>query len=129
MSQLLWIALGSAIGGTLRYAFDQVAISLGQGLFPVSTLVINLSGSFLIGFLTACIGGAAVDVRARHFWLTGVCGGYTTFSVFSWQILQLIQNGHATLAGLYAAASVGIGLIAVWVGLSFAQTSAKQEKN
>lgn len=128
---LLWIALGSAIGGTVRFALDQLAFQLGAGAFPVSTFVINLSGSLLIGYLAGlwAEGGAAGPHPHKwHFWMTGVCGGYTTFSAFSLQLLELIESGHAQLAGFYAAASVGIGLIAVWIGISWATGKRQKEE-
>lgn len=120
---LFWVGLGSALGGGLRYLLDQLALQVGTGALPVSTFVINLSGSLLIGFLAGlwASGGAAGPHPCKwHFWMTGFCGGYTTFSAFSWQVLSLIESGHAQLAGLYAAGSVGFGLIAVWAGLSWA---------
>ena len=120
---LLWIALGSALGGSLRYLLDQLAMQAGAASFPVSTFAINLSGSLLIGFLAglwAAGGAAAPHPHKWHFWMTGFCGGYTTFSAFSWQVLSLLERGHAQLAGFYAASSVVFGLIAVWAGLSWA---------
>ena len=129
MNLLIWIALGSALGGTGRYALDLIALSLGQGLFPFSTLLINLIGSLLIGFLAGCRSWQQIEPNRWHFWITGICGGHTTFSAFSLQVLQLIEDGQATPAGVYAAMSVGLGVIGVWVGLSLAQKSAKQEKN
>ncbi|MFO8028086.1 MAG: CrcB family protein [Opitutales bacterium] len=123
MRQLGWIALGSALGGVVRFALDQLGMQIGATIFPVSTLVINLSGSLLIGYLAGLwAGGGAAGPHPYkwHFWMTGVCGGYTTFSAFSWQVLSLIQSGHTQLAGIYAAASVVFGLVAVWVGLSWA---------
>jgi CrcB protein len=130
MMQLFWIALGSALGGVLSFALDRLAMQAGEIVFPVSTFVVNLSGSLLIGYLAGlwAAGGAAGPHPYKwHFWMTGVCGGYTTFSAFSWQVLSMIESGHAQLAGFYAAASVGFGLIAVWVGLSWA-TMKRQER-
>ena len=118
--QLFWIALGSAIGGVLRYALDQLAILAGAGVFPLSTFIINVSGSLLVGYLAGlwANGGAAAPHPYKwHFWMTGICGGFTTFSAFSWQILELIQGGQAQLAGIYAAGSIGLGLIAVSLGM------------
>lgn len=126
--QMLWIALGSALGGTLRYALDQ-AVPAVSG-FPLSTFLINVSGSFVIGYLAGlwAVGGAATPHPYKwHFWMTGVCGGYTTFSAFSWQILELINKGEAQLAGAYAAGSVMAGLCAVAIGLSLARMSGKEE--
>ena len=123
MRQLLWIGLGSGLGGGLRYLLDILVINIGLTAFPVSTLLINLSGSLLIGYLAGlwATGGAVTPHPHKwHFWITGFCGGYTTFSTFSWQILNLVREGEGTLAGAYAAGSVAFGLIAVWLGLSLA---------
>jgi CrcB protein len=123
MRRLVWIGLGSALGGVLRYGLDSLALGLGVGALPLSTFVINLSGSLLIGYLAGlwASGGAATPHPDKwHFWVTGLCGGYTTFSTFSWQVLNLVRGGEGTLAGAYAAASVAIGIFAVWFGLSLA---------
>lgn len=124
MRQLLWIGLGSGLGGGLRYLLDMVALQIGFAAFPVSTFLINLSGSLLIGYLAGlwATGGAVTAHPYKwHFWVTGFCGGYTTFSTFSWQVIELVrQGGEGTLAGAYAAGSIALGLIAVWLGLSIA---------
>ena len=121
MKLLCWIALGSGLGGACRYALDEWVMLLGADAFPLSTLLINISGSLLIGVLAGrwAAGEAADSATLRwHFWITGLCGGYTTFSTLSWQLLEMMQSGHGQAAGMYAAASVGFGLIAVWLGLS-----------
>lgn len=126
MRQLLWIGLGSALGGALRYALDLLAASIGFGALSPSTLVINLTGSLLIGWLAGCwaTGGAIAPHPYKwHFWMTGFCGGYTTFSTFSWQVVDLVNQGQGQLAGFYAAASMGFGLVAAWLGLSLAVRS------
>ncbi len=123
MRQLVWIGLGSALGGMLRYGVDSFALMLGAGALPLSTFLINLSGSLLIGYLAGlwATGGAVTPHPHKwHFWVTGLCGGYTTFSTFSWQILNLVREGEGTLAGAYAAGSIAIGIFAVWFGLSLA---------
>ena len=112
----IWVALGSALGGVLRYGVDQVlALSVA---FPLSTFVANLSGSLLIGYFAGVWSGGRASVAKWHFWITGFCGGYTTFSTFSWQLVELVGEGEGQLAGIYAASSIGLGLVAVWVGLS-----------
>jgi len=123
MKQLFWIGLGSGLGGSLRYLLDMLAAGVGLAAFPVSTFMINLSGSLLIGYLAGlwATGGAVTPHPYKwHFWITGFCGGYTTFSAFSWQVLNLVREGEGTLAGAYAAGSIALGLIAVWFGLSLA---------
>ena len=128
---LLWIALGSALGGSLRYVVNWLALQVSVDAIVFSTLVENLGGSLLIGYLAGLwAGGGAAGLHPHkwHFWITGFCGGYTTFSAFSGQVLSLIENGHANLAGLYAAASVGFGVIAVWAGLSWAAKKWGEDK-
>lgn len=124
MKTLVCIALGSGLGGGLRYGLDFLALSIGMGDgLPFSTFFINLTGSFLIGYLAGlwAMGGQEVPHPQKwHFWVTGFCGGYTTFSAFSWQILELVESGEGTLAGAYAAGSIGLGLVAVAVGMSMA---------
>lgn len=123
MRQLIWIGLGSGLGGGLRYSLDLLALNAGLAAFPIATLFINLSGSLIIGYLAGlwATGGAATPHPHKwHFWITGFCGGYTTFSTFSWQVLDLVRQGEGTLAGAYAAGSLAFGLISVWLGLSLA---------
>lgn len=121
LMQILWIGFGSAMGGSIRYLLDISYLQLGWSDFPVMTLCINTSGSFLLGYLTVLWSGRRykeTNLLTQHFWITGFCGGYTTFSAFSWQVLTLLQDAGGLQAGIYAAASVGFGFLAVWVGLS-----------
>jgi CrcB protein len=115
----LWIALGSALGGVARYAFSSlVANAVGQ-TFPWGTLVVNVSGSFVIGFfatLTGPDGRVLVPGDMRQFVMVGICGGYTTFSSFSWQTLNLTQDGEFARAGLNIVLSVVLCLLSVWIG-------------
>ncbi len=110
----LWVALGSAAGGMARYAVSgAVANRIGE-TFPWGTWVVNLSGSFLIGILAAVL--AAEDAALRSLLMTGICGGYTTFSSFSLQTLNLARNGEWLAAGGNVAGSVVACLVAVWLG-------------
>jgi len=123
MKALLWVGLGSGLGGALRYGTNWAAIELAWTDFPISTLCVNLIGSLLIGFLAGILGSG--DSRPapsykRQFWVTGFCGGYTTFSAFSWEIVELVRGGEGTLAGAYAAGSIFLGLVAVAIGLILA---------
>ena len=123
MRQLLWLGIGSGLGGCLRYLLDLAALNVCLAAFPVSTFLINVSGSLLIGYLAGVwsSGGASSPQSCRwHFWITGFCGGYTTFSTFSWQVLDLVRAGEGTLAGAYAAGSIAFSILAVWFGLSLA---------
>jgi fluoride exporter len=115
----LWIALGGALGSVARAACaDLVGHLLGDS-FPWAILIINVVGSFVIGFfatLTGAGGRFLVAPDARQFVMVGICGGFTTFSSFSWQTLNLLLDGDAVRAGANIAGSLGLCLLAVWLG-------------
>ena len=113
-----WLGLGGAIGTIGRYWLNGV-VSTWFVTFPMGTLVINVTGSFLIAFfgtLTAADGRWLVSSNARIFFMTGICGGYTTFSSFSWQTLNLCRDGEWLHAGLNILGSVALCLFAAWLG-------------
>lgn len=118
-----WIALGSAVGGIARYWCSGIAARLLGETFPWGTLMINVVGSFAIAFfgtLTGPDGRIFVSSTARQFVMVGICGGFTTFSSFSLQSLNLLNDGEWLLAGSYIGASVVLGLLAVWAGYALA---------
>jgi CrcB protein len=117
-----WIAIGSALGGMARYASSRaVALRFGE-TFPWGTLLVNVSGSFVIGFAAALSGPDSrvmISPNARQFIMVGLCGGFTTFSSFSLQTLELIRNrdfgeafGNILLSFAACMAAVAIGYIA-----------------
>jgi fluoride exporter len=114
-----WIAVGSALGGVGRYWFSGfIAERIGES-FPWGTILVNVSGSFVIGFfatLTAPDGRLLVGSTARQFVMVGICGGYTTFSSFSLQTLNLVREGEWLRAGGNIVLSVVLCLAAVWIG-------------
>lgn len=115
-----YIAAGSVIGGLARHllALAQHAL-LGPG-FPWATLTVNVTGSLLIGFyaaITAPDGRLFASSRQRQFVMTGICGGYTTFSGFSLEMLDLLHHGHALAALIYLGSSPIAWLLAAWLGL------------
>lgn len=119
----LAVALGTAIGGVARALVSLVAIELAGSGFPWGTLAANVVGSFVIGFyatLTAPDGRLFVGVRQRHFVMTGICGGFTTFSVFSLETLHLATAGDYRMAALNVVISVVAWLAAVWLGHALA---------
>lgn len=120
MHPYLWIAVGSALGGMARYGCTGVAARLFGEAFPWGTLLINILGSFVIGFfvaLTSPEGGRyIVDPNIRAFVTVGLCGGFTTFSAFSLQTLVLMQEGEWLHAGGYILGSVALCLLFVWLG-------------
>ncbi len=119
------IALGGALGSVLRFFLSGlVAVHWGE-TFPWGTLVINVTGSFAIGFFSTLTGPEGrwfVDTEGRQFFMTGICGGYTTFSSFSLQTLALTRDGEWLRAGGNIAGSVGLCLLAVWLGHLLAAT-------
>jgi fluoride exporter len=113
------VGLGSMIGGTLRAFVSLGSIQLWGTGFPVGTLLVNVVGSFLIGFyaaLTGPDGRVFAAPRQRQFFMAGFCGGLTTFSVFSLETLLLARGGQFARAGLYVGASLVLWLLAVWFG-------------
>ena len=114
-----WIAVGSALGGIARYWCSGVAARLFGETFPWGTLLVNVSGSFIIGFfatLTAPDGRVFAGSTMRQFVMLGLLGGFTTFSSFSLQTLNLAQDGEWLQAGGNIVASVVLCLVAVWLG-------------
>jgi CrcB protein len=115
----LWVMIGSALGGAARYwCSGFIAERIGQ-TFPWGTLLVNVLGSFVIGFfstLTGPDGRLLVSSTARQFVMVGLCGGYTTFSSFSLQTLSLAREGDWLRAGGNVGLSVVTCLIAVWLG-------------
>ena len=119
LTSILAVALGSALGGVCRFVLSVNSVRwLGAG-FPYGTLAINVAGSFLIGLLftaTALDGRWEAPVTTRQFLMSGICGGFTTFSAFSLETLNLARDGYPGRAAAYIALSVVLCLIAVWLG-------------
>jgi CrcB protein len=115
----LLIAVGGALGSTLRYWLSGLIANWVGQTFPWGTLTINVTGSFAIGLfasLTAPDARFYVPGEWRQFFMVGVCGGYTTFSSFSLQTMTLAQDGELARAGLNILLSVGLCLAGVWLG-------------
>ncbi len=112
---ILYVAAGGAIGALLRYCSVQWVMQLHPQQFPSGTLLVNVVGSLIMGLLMAKL--LQHDSQAaRLFFITGVLGGFTTFSAFSWDALQLLQRGAFGSAALYIGGSVFLSLAAVAAG-------------
>jgi fluoride exporter len=125
MENYIWVAIGGALGTAGRYWLSGVVARLIGETFPWGTLLINVTGSFIIGFfaaLTGPDGRVLVGSTARQFVMVGLCGGYTTFSSFSLQTLSLMNDGEWFRAGGNIGLSVALCLIAVWAGAMLAST-------
>ena len=119
MESYLWVAIGSALGGVARYWCSGVAARLFGETFPWGTVVVNIVGSFVIGFfatLTGPDGRVYASSIVRQFVMLGICGGYTTFSSFSLQTLALARDGEWLYAGANVLLSVTLCLFAAWLG-------------
>jgi CrcB protein len=115
----LWVMIGSALGGVARYWCSGFAARHFGETFPWGTLIVNVAGSFIIGFfatLTGPDGRVMAGTEARQFVMVGLCGGYTTFSSFSLQTLELVRDGEMLRAGGNIGLSVVLCLVAVWLG-------------
>src|SRR6266540_6030478 len=115
---MLWyIAVGSAIGGMSRYVIGGLVQRLLDTTFPAGTLLINVTGSFLLGaILRYGVETTTLTPELRAFLTVGFCGGYTTFSTFSYEAVALAEDGQWMHAALYVALSVGLSLVATFVG-------------
>lgn len=120
----LWVALGSALGGAARYWMSGAVASRWGEAFPVGTLAVNIVGSAIIGVIAAAgepEGRLWMSSAARDFVMLGVLGGFTTFSSFSLQTLNLARDGEWLWAGANIVASVVLCLVAVWLGYAAGQ--------
>lgn len=112
------VGLGSALGGMVRYLVGGAIQRLGETTFPLGTLVVNATGSFLIGFiLRFSLDTTAITPDVRAFLTIGFCGGYTTFSTFSWETVRLLEDGDYGRASLYIALSFGLSIGATVLGI------------
>jgi CrcB protein len=123
MPVVVWVALGGAIGASARHVVNVWSGRVFGTEFPVHTMTVNVLGCLLVGCLTGLFGlklHASQEVRA--FLVTGILGGFTTFSAFSIDIALLVQRKALMAAGLYALGTVTLSLLAVFAGLYLTRT-------
>lgn len=120
MRIILFIGLGSFIGGISRYLISLYIHSKGFSAFPYGTLTVNILGCFLIGILYGIAEKSGLPNEWRLFLVTGVLGGFTTFSAFSYETISLMRDGQSGAALLYVMGSVIFGLLATWGGIAVA---------
>jgi CrcB protein len=123
VTKYLAVLAGGAFGTGLRYFLSTFIYSvIKEPTFPYANLVINVSGSFVIGVLSELFAGRVlVSLTVRVAVITGILGGYTTFSSFSFETYALLRDGETWGAIVNAVGSVLLGLIAVWLGVRLAQ--------
>ena len=115
----LWIGVGGFLGAVARYQLDTLIARHHHSAFPWGTLVVNLSGSFLLGVLfTLSSGRLDTSPVLRAALTVGFIGAYTTFSTFSLQAVRLTEDGEIALALGYVGASVVVGVLAAWAGMA-----------
>jgi CrcB protein len=123
MLTYLWVAIGGAIGSVGRYWLSGFVADRFGPAFPWGTIIVNITGCFVIGFFntfTGTEGRWLVSPVARTFFMVGICGGYTTFSAFSLQTLNLANDGEWLYAAANILFSVVLCLLGVWLGFLLA---------
>jgi len=117
IKEILLVGAGSAIGGIARFLVHRGVAQIINYPFPLATFLVNFSGSFLIGYLySASLKQEWLSGSLLLFLATGICGGYTTFSAFSYENIMLIKNGQAPLSLFYILSSVLLGIGAAALG-------------
>jgi fluoride exporter len=117
---LLQVALGGAIGASVRYLTNVGAARLLGADFPWGTTIVNILGSFAMGLLVVALAQRDA-MRLVPFLMTGILGGFTTFSAFSLDAVKLWQGGEPTVAAAYVAASVVLSVAALILGMALAR--------
>jgi CrcB protein len=121
VSLYLWVAAGGALGSVARYALGNAMLQALGSSFPWGTLLINVLGSFVISFFGVLTGMNArlpMSAEARIFVTVGLCGGFTTFSAFSLQTVELARAGQPGRAAVYVAASAALCITACALGFA-----------
>ncbi len=120
--QWLMISIGGALGSMARFAAVGWLTPMLKYRFPIGTFIVNVVGSFLIGVAyVLLVEKAVLPAEWRLFFITGILGGFTTFSAFSLEMLQMWQEGHVLISIAYATSSVVLGLLMAYVGMHFVQ--------
>jgi CrcB protein len=121
MTKLLLIALGGALGSLARYGVSSIADEKYTGLFPIGTLAVNLTGSFIIGLLWGMANGLSIHPNIMAFLFVGLLGGFTTFSSYSLETLNLLRDGDYKLAMYSVLLNNVAGILLAFIGLMLAK--------
>jgi fluoride exporter len=118
---ILLVGLGSAVGGVARYLVALFFVSKNSTQFPVATFTVNIVGSLGIGFLYSFLAKIPNTQQWYLLLVTGILGGFTTYSAFSLEVVNLLKNSQLLTAALYVALSIVLGLLAAYMGMVLAQ--------
>jgi CrcB protein len=120
---MIWyVAAGSAVGGALRFWLGGIVQRMTDGTFPAGTLFVNVTGSILLGFLMRyALTSQAISPEMRAMLTVGLCGGYTTFSTFSYETAGMLEHGDYRRAVLYVVLSLVVSLMGVVLGFMLAR--------
>jgi CrcB protein len=116
VAKSLWLGAGAFIGANMRFWFGEWLGQRGAMVFPWATFLINVGGSVLIGIFYAFELRYTPNFAYRLFFAVGICGGFTTFSTFSWETLRLMERGHWPAAIAYVAGSVALTVAGCYMG-------------
>lgn len=121
MDKYLAVFAGAGLGGVARYALGAWVMTRYGGRFPLGTLVVNVSGAFLIGLTMTVLTERLTPHPAwRLFLVVGVLGGYTTYSAFAYETLEAVKDGERLMGLIYVLATVTAAYLAVWLGAAIA---------
>lgn len=116
LAKSLWLGAGAFIGANMRFWFGEWLGQRGAMVFPWATFLINVAGSVLIGIFYAFELRYTPNFAYRLFFAVGICGGFTTFSTFSWETLRLMERGHLLAAGGYVLGSLVLTVTGCFLG-------------
>jgi len=120
--RFLIAGIGGFIGAALRYIITNLSVKVLGNAFPYGTLFVNISGGFLIGFIMEASNGLwSISLNIRTLLVTGILGGLTTFSTFSYETMNMINDGHYLMACINACLNLFLSLLGVWLGKFLAQ--------
>ena len=118
LRNILLVAIGGAIGSVCRYLLSGINVAS----WPWGTFAVNILGSLFIGLLVGLVSKGIVSPEIKLLLVTGFCGGFTTFSTFANESFSMMKTGDALQMALYLAASVVVGILAVWLGMNVSDT-------